>query len=137
MKPTLVLQREDWDCVVACIASVLDITYEEVYSKLEELNIPKKAIGSLDELNIIDSFFGNASVHSLIRLPDGTFRFQIDKAYLVSLPSLTNPWGMLHRCVLYVEDGQLILLDPLDGEKVLENKPYNFTDVLEITYGWE
>lgn len=137
MKPNFIPQRENWDCNIACIAMVCHTDYETVYMQLPEETI-NTGLNDFQELQLLDSLYGEASLHALTKLPDGTYRFMNGKTYLVTLPSLTSPWNMSHRCVLYVEeDGdKVILLDPQQGELEIDlvNLSWNFSDVIEFVY---
>ena len=137
MKPNYIPQRENWDCNIACIAMVCHTDYETVLSNIPE-EVIKVGLTPLQELQLLDELYGEASLHALTRLPDNTYRFMGGKTYLVSLPSPDSPWNSTHRCVLWVEEdgSKVILLDPQTGEFEIDlfNLSWNFFDVIECVY---
>lgn len=85
---TLVNQRHDWDCVIACIAMWANIPYEEVLEVAAKLNI--SFTGEKD---------GVSTVHEYMILKKlGKDTMNIQNAYgglsgILSFPSLNNPGG--------------------------------------------
>lgn len=134
-----VYQKDYWGCAIACAATILNLSYEEVKTRALELfgdSIVGVGLYKHQELQLYKSY-DFTGFQFLREKDDGTFGFIDNRTYLATVPAQYNLFGS-HRVIIQVVDS-INIYDPiLKGawEMVdLTQQSALLKDVWEVCFG--
>lgn len=99
---TLVLQRTEEDCVLACAATILNLPYETVAIACEDMFDAVRPLNIEEEFQLYKEL-GFTSFQPLYTEHSNEFYWIAGKTYLATVPSLNNIYNS-HRIIIQVEE---------------------------------